>query len=64
MNDQASNDPFHASSFIEDENVGDLEQMSAGYAADLAAVDAAWAAVAQERANNGTAAKAAATSNK
>ena len=42
MNDQAPNDQFHASSFMEGQNAEYLEQMYARYAADPNAVDESW----------------------
>ncbi|MGJ8618370.1 MAG: 2-oxoglutarate dehydrogenase E1 component [Sulfitobacter sp.] len=44
MNDQAPNDQFHASSFMEGENAEYLEHMYARYADDPNAVDEAWQA--------------------
>ncbi len=43
MTEQSPNDLFHASSFMQGHNAGYLEQLSAQYARDPSAVDAAWA---------------------
>ncbi|MEM8577306.1 MAG: 2-oxoglutarate dehydrogenase E1 component [Pseudomonadota bacterium] len=58
MTDQSSNDQFHASSFMQGHNAEYLEQMYARYAADPAAVDAAWADFFKALGDDGMAVKA------
>ena len=44
MTEQASNDQFHASSFLQGHNAAYVEQLYARYADNPAAVDEAWQA--------------------